>query len=699
MTPSGQAAQAQSLLFTPFGSSQEPGEDHSAQEWHDWLHRELPPPELPEDAPEIIDLFAGCGGLSLPFEVCGFRSIGYEMDGAAVETYNRNLDGKCHEAFLTEGMPEEREGVDVIIGGPPCQPFSQIGYQRGREDSRDGLPVFVDAMRRIRPKIAIMENVRGILFRNKGYLRAAVQDMERLGYAVQAEVLKAVEYGVPQKRERVFIVASMVGWEWPERTVLAPVTAGAALGPMAFAESTDSKYLTPSMDKYIAKYEEKSHCVTPRDLHLDRPARTVTCRNLGAATSDMHRLRTPSGKRRMLTVREGARLQSFPDWFEFSGTEYECCQQIGNAVPPLMGLALARQVVKALESPSPSSRKSTGGGMKGKLLDSDRITEKVEEALNILRLVGIPVRDMTARRQQRVAKALLAVAGILPDSKWADATSHFNESAEPLKTRDIIRVWNEHYGESIADSSYDDVRRKDLLYLVEAGLVAPSAADPAADVNDGTRGYSVPAEALDLLHSYDTPNREKSLKKFRDKAGVLKDRLSKAREFKKVPVTLPDGSEYRLSPGPHNEIQKAVVEEFLPRFSKGAEVLYIGDASQKALHVDSDGLRSVGISDLERGTLPDIVAYEKKRDWLFLIEAVHSSNPISEMRHLALRRLTEGCTAGCLFISAFANAAGFSRFSREIGWETEVWIASDPDHMIHFDGGRFLEPHSARDNK
>ena len=433
------------------------------------------------------------------------------MDASAVETYNRNLDGKCHESYLTEGMPEDRQDVDVIIGGPPCQPFSQFGYQRGREDSRDGLPVFVDALRRMRPKIAIMENVRGILYRNKGYLRAAVRDMEHLGYTVYAEVLKAVEYGVPQKRERVFIVASTVGWEWPARTVHAPVTAGAALGAMAFAENADSKYLTPSMDEYIAKYEEKSHCVTPRDLHLDQPARTVTCRNLGAATSDMHRLKTPSGKRRMLTVREGARLQSFPDWFEFFGTEYERCQQIGNAVPPLMGLALARQVAKALECPSRFGGKRTGARMGVQLLESDRIAEKVEQALNILRLVGVPVRGMTTRRRQRVAKALLAVAGVLPGMKWAEAGSHFNGTAKPLTTREIIRVWNEHYGENIADSSYDDLRRKDLLYLVEAGLVVRSAADPAADVNDGTRGYSVPLEALDLLHRYGAPNWEQSL--------------------------------------------------------------------------------------------------------------------------------------------------------------------------------------------
>ncbi len=662
----------------------------SHQEWHDWLHQQLPPPDLPENAPEIIDLFSGCGGLSLPFEVCGYRSIGYEVKDPAVETYSRNLDGECHKVFLSVGLPEERSGVDVIIGGPPCQPFSQFGYQRGREDNRDGLPVFIDAIRRFRPKIAIMENVRGLLYRNKGYLRAAAKDMERLGYTVYAELLKAVEYGVPQKRERVFVVASQVGWEWPERSVDVPVTAGAALGPLAGREDADSRYLTPKMDKYIAKYEAKSHCVTPRDLHLDRPARTVTCRNLGGATADMHRLKMPSGQRRMLTVREGARLQSFPDWFDFVGTEYERHEQIGNAVPPLMGLAVARQVLKALEKPA---YRATGKKMNSKLLEADRIAEKVEQALNIIRLAGVPVRGMTERRKQRVAKALLAVAGVLPDTKWSDATSHFNKTAKPLTTREVIRAWNDHYGENIADSSYDDVRRKDLLILVEAGLVARSAANPAADVNDGTRGYSIPLESLELLRSYDTAEWEDSLLRFRAKAGLLKDRLSKAREFKMVPVTLPDGSRYKLSPGPHNEIQRSVIEDFLPRFSQGAEVLYIGDAAKKILHMNADRMRELGIQEMDRGMLPDIVAYEAGRNWLFLIEAVHSSNPINKMRHMALRRLTKSAVAPCLFVSAFANPDAFGRFSKEIGWETEAWIASDPEHMIHFDGGRFLAPH------
>ena len=661
-------------------------------DWHSWLHEALPMPNVPSSAPVVLDLFAGCGGLALGFEVQGFRSIGYEMKKAAVNTYSGNLSGDCHKAFLDIGKPDE--AAEVIIGGPPCQPFSQFGYQRGKRDRRNGFPVFLDAVDRIRPKIAIIENVRGALYRNKDYLRSVVHELERFGYTVETKILNAVHYGVPQKRERVVIVASTVGWHWPEPLVTEPITAGTALGKMAFQEGPDSQYLTPSMDKYIAEYERRSHCVTPRDLHLDRPSRTVTCRNLGAATSDMLRLRMSSGKRRRLTVREGARLQGFPDWFEFAGNEYEQYEQIGNAVAPLLGLALARSARAALTMELP--RREEGNCrrriMAMDVLASDPASEKIEQALNILRSVGVPLRSYTKRRQERVAKALLAVGHLQPHMTWSETVSFFDKGPKPVTTREIIRFWNAHYGESLADSSYDDVRRKDLAILVEAKLVLPSAADPTADTNDGTRGYAISKESLELIRSYGSNGWEEQLRLFRQNAGVLADRLSKAREFKMVPVKLPGGQAYNLSPGPHNQIQKAIIEEFLPRFSKGAEVLYIGDTSKKVLHMDAEKLRSLGMAEPSRAMLPDVLAYDKEQKWLFVIEAVHSSNPIDPLRHLALRRLTENATVGCVFVSAFMDMPAFARFSKAISWETEVWIVDEPDHMIHFDGEQFLGP-------
>ena len=663
-------------------------------DWHSWLHEALPRPDVSPGAPVVLDLFAGCGGLALGFEVQGFRSIGYEMKKAAVDTYSANLSGDCHEEFLEVGKPDE--AAEVIIGGPPCQPFSQFGYQRGKRDRRDGFPVFLNAVERIRPKIALIENVRGALYRNKDYLRLVAHELERLGYTVETKVLNAVHYGVPQKRERVVIVASTVGWHWPAPLVAEPITAGAALGDMAFQEGPDSHYLTSSMDEYIAEYERRSHCVTPRDLHLDRPSRTVTCRNLGAATSDMLRLRMPSGKRRRLTVREGARLQGFPDWFEFAGNEYEQCEQIGNAVAPLLGLALARSVKVALDMESPGTEKGNSGRhiMTTDILTSDPASEKVEQALNILRSIGVPLRDYTRRRQQRVAKALLAVGHLQPHTPWSEAASFLDEGPNPVTTREIIRFWNTHYGENLADASYDDVRRKDLIILEEANLVMRSAANPAADTNDGTRGYALPEEALKLIRSYGSESWEEQLLLFRQSAGVLADRLSKAREFRMVPVRLPSGEMFNLSPGPHNQIQKAIIEDFLPRFSKGAEVLYIGDTSKRVIYVDAEKLRSLGIAEPSRDTiLPDVLAYDDDQKWLFVIEAVHSSNPIDPLRLLALRRLTENASVGCVFVSAFMNMNAFARFSKAISWETEVWIVDEPDHMIHFDGERFLGPY------
>ena len=170
-------------------------------------------------------------------------------------------------------------------------------------------------------------------------------------------------------------------------------------------------------------------------------------------------------------------------------------------MPPLMGLALAKQVKKVLDSPCNGRTR-----MNSELLATDQISEKVEEAINILRHVGIPVRDFTKRRQERMAKALLAVGHIEPAMSWSEAASFYTGTAKPVTTREIIRFWNTHYGEKIADSSYDDVRRKDLVYLVEAGLVSRSAANPAADTNDGTRGYAIPEEVLALLHSYGSSN-------------------------------------------------------------------------------------------------------------------------------------------------------------------------------------------------
>lgn len=299
-----------------------------------------------DNAPLALDLFAGCGGLALGFEAAGFRTVGYEKNPDAAMSYSANLHGECHVAELTTGSryPE----AAVIIGGPPCQPFSVSGKQHGLADARDGFPAFIHAVEQVRPAMWMFENVRGIAYRSKGYFDEILGTLRHLGYSVTWKVLNASDYGVPQNRQRVIVVGHNSEFEFPE-CQSRKITAGEALGPLAFLAPADGRYLTESMDAYVARYEKASQCRVPRDLHLDRPARTLTTRNLAGATSDMHRIRLEDGRRRMLTVREAARLQSFPDWYQWSGSSSSVFSQIGNAVPPLLSFAVAQAMRESLD--------------------------------------------------------------------------------------------------------------------------------------------------------------------------------------------------------------------------------------------------------------------------------------------------------------------------------------------------------------
>lgn len=307
-------------------------------------------PRISEDA-VVLDLFAGCGGLSLGFEAAGYKTIGYECVPSAVETYNRNLKGECHLEKLSVGF--DYPDADIIIGGPPCQPFSRIGKQQGINDSRDGFPIFIDAVKRLQPKVFLFENVSNLLGRHKWYYDLILDELRKLGYLIEYKVVNAVNYGVPQNRERVITVGHRTRFTFPPFS-MKRTTVGEAIGDTMTIELPGSHFLTPAQDKYIAIYEKKSYCINPRDLYADRPARTLTCRNLAGATSDMQRVKLADGRRRRISQREAARLQSFPDWFEFCGNETQQFTQIGNAVPPLLAYKLAQELKKtfALETKS-----------------------------------------------------------------------------------------------------------------------------------------------------------------------------------------------------------------------------------------------------------------------------------------------------------------------------------------------------------
>ena len=295
-----------------------------------------------------LDLFAGCGGLALGFEAQGFSTHAFEMDKDCCATYEKNLRGPCEAVFLTPDSKFPK--ANVVIGGPPCQPFSVGGKQLGNKDLRDGMPVFIEAVKQVNPDIWMIENVRGLFYRNKWYLQSILREMKNLDYIVEEPVLlNASHYGVPQNRERVFIIGHRGRFSFPP-PMIDRITVGQALGDMLHQIPEDAKFLTPNMDKYVEKYEQASHCIRPRDLATERPSRTITCRNLAGATGDMMRIKLPDGRRRRLTLREAARLQSFPDWFVFVGENNKQYYQVGNAVPPMLSFYLAESIRDYLNS-------------------------------------------------------------------------------------------------------------------------------------------------------------------------------------------------------------------------------------------------------------------------------------------------------------------------------------------------------------
>ncbi|MBR1800503.1 MAG: hypothetical protein IJ767_03290 [Bacteroidaceae bacterium] len=327
--------------------------------------------------------------------------------------------------------------------------------------------------------------------------------------------------------------------------------------------------------------------------------------------------------------------------------------------------------------------------IKFKVEKTEEVKKLYEDMLDVLVAVGIPVSELPSdRRREKMAGACLAVGQIV--TSFREAKSVMNGSF--LKTRDIIKFENDHYGEQISSGSYDDIRRKDLKQLQEAGLVINSSLLDQSATNDPNRGYALDAQFASLLKAFRTRKWEEKLAYFLEIRQQVRDELERKKAMERIPVTLPSGLTLELSTGEHNLIQKKVIEDFLPFWGMGAEVLYFGDTTDKFLHHKVETLQELHIK-LEHGELPDIIAYSKTKNLLFLIEAYHSSNPMNEQRVNSLKKLVEDCPAEVVYVTAFLTKKDGLKHLKEVSWNTEVWFANEPQHMMHLNGHKFLEIH------
>lgn len=317
------------------------------------------------------------------------------------------------------------------------------------------------------------------------------------------------------------------------------------------------------------------------------------------------------------------------------------------------------------------------------MIQETRITMgKIEQAQEILEALGLP----SAQQNEISALTLLALAQLSEKSAWKDAANPM------LRVHDILVEIKQRYGREYAENSRETIRRRVLHQLEQAGIVIRNSDDPNRPTNSGLNNYMLSDLALDVVRSYDSSKWKAKVRNFIDQQGRLLDVYQKAREQAKIPLQVAEGKVYKLSPGKHNKLEVAIIEEFGPRFAPGAKLIYLGDTAKKTLLFDEEAFAKLGISVSEHGKFPDVILYDLKRKWLFLIEAVTAHGPISPKRQIELEKLFEKCKAGKIYVTAFLDFATYKKFANDIAWETEVWIAEMPSHMIHFNGDKFLGP-------
>jgi adenine-specific DNA-methyltransferase len=255
----------------------------------------------------------------------------------------------------------------------------------------------------------------------------------------------------------------------------------------------------------------------------------------------------------------------------------------------------------------------------------------------------------------------------------------------------------EKYGKDYAANSRETIRRQTIHQFEQARLVDRNPDEPSRPTNSGKTVYALTDDMAPVLRLYGTPQFDEAVADFITRFSSLQAAYRGSRARHRVPLKIADGSTIYLSPGKHNKLQVAVIKELGPRFAPGATVLYVGDTALKHVVCATEQLAKLRISITEHDKLPDIVLHWKEHNWVFLIEAVTTHGPVDPKRHREIERMLENCPAERVYVTAFLDVKTFRKYAGDIAWETEVWIAEHPDHMIHFNGPKFLGPYETRE--
>ena len=302
---------------------------------------------------------------------------------------------------------------------------------------------------------------------------------------------------------------------------------------------------------------------------------------------------------------------------------------------------------------------------------------KIEEARQILKELQAPVKQ----QGDLCCYVLLAMAAINENNDWSSATNGW------IRIHDVLAYTKENFGVVYAENSRETVRKQAMHHFRNAAFIE----DNGKATNSPNYRYRLTQEMMWRIRCFGTDHWEAEKQRFLNSHISLIDLYASKRTMKKLPVRI-NGEKFTFSPGKHNQLQKAIIEEFAPRFAPNTECLYIGDTTEKDLVKNVDKLQELGFEITLHDKMPDVVLYSEEKNWLYFIESVTSVGPMEPKRIIEIEQMTEAVTAGRIYVTAFLDFKTFKKFSETLAWETEVWIADMPDHMIHLNGDKFLGP-------
>lgn len=302
---------------------------------------------------------------------------------------------------------------------------------------------------------------------------------------------------------------------------------------------------------------------------------------------------------------------------------------------------------------------------------------KLDEARKLLELIEMP-----AKQQSDICcYTILAMANLSENKRWNEASNEW------IRIHDIIQFVRNEYGVKYAENSRETFRKQAIHHFRNAALIE----DNGLSTNSPNYRYRFTGETLDLLKTYNSTKWETDLKKYKQAHVSLKELYKSKKKMLKMDVKI-NSEDFTFSPGKHNELQKAIIEEFAPRFAPDSECLYVGDTIKKDLVKNTEVLEEIGFSITQHDKMPDVVLYNRDKNWLYFIESVTSVGPIDPKRMVEINEMIENVSAGIIYVTAFQTMKVFKKFAEELAWETEVWISDMPEHMIHLNGDRFMGP-------